>query len=84
MVTIGTLLSGKAQVWYLVFKIVSLNHHGSEVIMEEFQRQDQCLAALTALNQGHPIVPYVWHGVPGVESPEKDFLFCTDQERGGD
>lgn len=82
--TLGTLLSGEAQVWYLVFKLVSLNHHGSEVIMEEFQRQDQCLAAVAALNQGRPYLPYVWFGVSGVEWPGEDFLFCTDQERGGD
>lgn len=81
--TLGTLLSG-TQVWYLVLKLVSLNHHGSEVIMEEFQRQDQCLAAIAALNRGRPIVPYKWHGVHGVERPGQDFLFCTDEERGGD
>ena len=82
--TLGTLLSGELHVWYLVFKLVSLNHHGSEVIMAEFQHKDQCLAVIAALNRGRPIVPYGRLWSPGVEQPGKDFLFCTDQERGGD
>lgn len=80
--TLGTLLSGEMQVWYLVFKVVALTHMGGEMAMAEFNTEARCLAAVVALHAGHPLVPYVGWGV-GREQPESDFLFCADRAESG-
>lgn len=80
--TLGTLLSGEMQVWFLVFKVVALTHHGSEVIKAEFETKQHCLEAVAALRAGRPLVPYAGWGV-GYEQPERDFLFCTDRVESG-
>ena len=83
MITLGTLLSGEATVWYLVFKVVALTHFGSEFIEAQFESKTQCMEALIALQAGHPIDPY--RGIDAqYRQPDIDFLFCTDsQESGG-
>jgi len=70
-------------IWYLVFKVVALTHFGSELIEEQFDTKQQCLAALVALQAGVPIDPYRGIGAE-YRQPDLDFLFCTDStETGG-
>ena len=70
-------------IWYLVFKVVALTHFGSELIEEEFHAKEDCLEALRALQDGHPIDPYRGIGAE-YRQPDIDFLFCTDTpETGG-